>query len=145
MENFFKQEITYSEKTFNNELVSDTNDGWYYRRITKLATFKELDQMARDQHKFHFRLVTFYTMGTTKESFGAMQGSFTVDTSEAYDLTVEFINKFLAPNEDFTSRDREELLNDASALIFLSMELAKKKFYPFFQKLMLTTEPLAKT
>jgi len=135
--NTFKKEITYLGKTFDQSIMSDTHDGFVLKPVTKLATFKELDQTSREQHKFHFRLVTFYTTLQKKDDFGSKEGEIALDTDEAYDLAVEFINKYAICDEtEFTNRDREEVLNDAGAMISLSMWLAKEKFFPFFQVLM---------
>lgn len=99
-------------------------------------TFQELDQTNRGQHKFHFRIVTFYSNAKKKGGFGSQDLEFDLDTDELYDMTVEYVKKFsILDSASFTAQVREEVLNDFGALSTLAFWLLREKFFPFFQRL----------
>jgi len=144
MEKTFKKEVTYLANTFDASKVTDTHNGWEYLPVKKMVTFNELNQTERAQAKFHFRIVAFFTTIPEKESFGSAVGGIRVDTDMAYDLCVEYLNKFTVLDSGFTAQDLEEVLNDSGCIVPLSMWLSKEKFFPFFLKLTAIMEPSLK-
>lgn len=137
MEKTFTHQITYLAKIFDGSIeVDDQNDGWVLKETPAVITFKDLDQTSREQHKFHFRIISFYSNAKKRAGFGSQEMQIDIDTDELYDMAVEYINRFSIPDEaNFGAIAKEEVLNDFGAMSSLAFWLLKEKFYPFFQKL----------
>lgn len=136
----FSKEVTFLAPTYD-QVAHDagTIGQWTKEPMTKVATFKELDQCDRDQHKFHFKVISFFSKSAAdtdedgedeeKESVGAF------DSDGVYDIATKFIKKFLVPSPEFSLADREMFLSDSGALLEFSLWLVKEKMTPFFLKL----------
>lgn len=125
----FTTEIAFKHLTFDPENPTERK----LEKVTKMATFKELDQMDRSQHKFHGRLFAFFAMspfGESEEDGGKMS----LDTDGIYDLTVSFVKNFLTTDNEFGIKDREKLLSDSTAMFDLGLWFMKNTFTPFFLK-----------
>lgn len=137
MDATFTHQLNYLAKTFDGTIeIDDQNDGWLLKPTPVVITFQELDQTTRAQHKFHFRLIAFFSNAKKKEGFGSQVADMDLDTSELYDMTVEYLNKYsISDPINFSAQVREEVLNDFGALSSLAFFFLNQKFYPFFQKL----------
>lgn len=134
----FSKEVAFLTPVYDQVAHDAGNIGvWGKGTVKKIATFKELDQTDRDQHKFHFKVISFFGKSAAeetdeeeeKESVGAF------DSDGIYDIATKFIKKFLVPGPDFTLADRESFLSDSGALLDFSLWLVKDKLTPFFLKL----------
>lgn len=134
MDKTFSKELTFIKPVYRETLVSDTCDGWDNKsQVKKMAHFYELDALNRDQHKYHFRIIGFYSNAEKKDGFGTQAAQITMPTDEMYDMTVEFLKKFCLLNpEGFNETDRELFLNDFSAISAFALWLFREKVYPFF-------------
>lgn len=135
----FQKDITFLGLVYD-QLAHDAGEPgkWITEPLTKTASFKELDQRDRDQHKFHFKIVSFFSKGAAeeeaekdeeKESVGAF------DSDAVYDLTTKFIKKFMVIDPNCTAADKESILTDSGAILEFGLWLVKEKFIPFFLRL----------
>lgn len=100
--------------------------------IEKLLTFKELNQLDREQHDLHFLIMAYYSGGTVKTKG---KRALVVDPEFARDMTNAFLNDMLILDKEFTATDKEIMMNDSGCLIKLGMYLIPEKVLPFFLKL----------
>lgn len=135
----FAKEITFISPEYDQVAHDAGTPGvWNKLPVTKTATFLELDQTDRDQHKFHFKLMGFFAKPGKEgeeEDEDEKPSSLGFDTDATYDLATKFIKKFHVPNPEFTLADRESVLTDSGALVDFALWLVKDKFIPFFLKL----------
>ena len=118
----YEKEITFLSKQFiENE--------WAMIEVSKIATFKELSRVARDQHKLHFMLTSLFNKVEDEDE------GFKIDSDSLYDLTVKAIKTLLILNGDFTESDKAEFLNDSGAILNFALWAVKAKFTPFFSTL----------
>lgn len=124
----FQRHITFIQKVFYADKVSDTCDGWLEEPVTKFATFKELSRTDKSQHKLHFSIVGIF------EHFGAKEGEeIKIDSDGLYDLTIKAIKTLLITDKsDFTDADKTEFMNDSGAIFDFGMWLLGNKIAPFF-------------
>lgn len=126
-ENTFSKEVTFSHLSFDKDNPTQRK----MEPVTKMATFRELNQLDRTQHKMHGRLFAFFAtspFGDNEEEGAKM----TLDTDGIYDMTTYYIKNFLVVGEEFGIKDKEKLLSDSTALFDLGIWLMRDKFTPFF-------------
>ena len=123
----FEKEITWKTLEFDAKEEKHTEV-----EKTKTATFKELNQLDKAQHKLHFKIMSIFE-GLEKSKDEA--DSLGISSDGLYDITVKAINILLVPDENFTEMDKQEWLNDSLSLLSFGMWLFKEKFSPFFSKL----------
>lgn len=132
---FFEKEISFLSKEFD----AGTNL-WKEVSLTKTATFKELSRTDKDQHKFHFKIISLFTM-SPKEDEGTLDNpgmNINLDPDAIYDLTVKGIKTLMVLNTEFTAADKNALLSDSGALFKLGFWLLTEKIAPFFSNSMQT-------
>ena len=125
----FQKEITFLSKVAvpgtDNSSIS-----WQNLPTTKTATFKELIQTERDQHKLHFKIISVFRTFKLDQN-----GQVQLDDDGVYELTTLFIEKMLITDESFSNQDLKEFLNDSAALFSFGFTLLSEKISPFFLKL----------
>lgn len=122
-ENTFTKEITFKKLSFDPQNPTERK----LEDITKMVTFNSLNQMDRSQHKFHGRLFAFFVMSPFGEEDKRI-----LDTDGIYDLTINYVEKFVVHDAEFSKKDQELLLNDSTALFDLGLVFMKEVFTPFF-------------
>ena len=120
----FEKEITFLSK----QLV---NLEWSLVEVSKVATFKELSRVDRNQHKLHFMLTSLFTASSGEGEETKIQ----IDSDSLYDLTTKAIRTLLVLNDTFTETDKAEFLNDSGAILNFGIWAYKEKFTPFFSSL----------
>ena len=118
----YEKEITFLSRQF-------VDGEWALVEISKIATFKELSRVAKDQHKLHFMLTTLFA-GSSKDD-----GEVKIDSDSLYDLTVKAIKTLLVINDNFTEGDKTEFLNDSGSILEFALWALREKFTPFFSTL----------
>ena len=131
---------TYTKEiTFVTKVLGD-NDKWEKQKVTKTATFKELDDTDKSQHRLHFQLLAiFQSFDTGKGSQGSEKTKAKIDPEGLYDITVLAVNTLLVFSEQFSEADKNELLNSSSAIMQLAFWLLAEKLTPFFQEFSLNS------
>lgn len=125
----FQREITFVSKVSQPSGDGKTID-WVIAPQTKTATFKELNQLDKTQHKLHFKIIS------VAESFGQdEEGKMNISSDGIYDLTVKCINNLLVIDENFTAADKQDFLSDSGAILPFGMWMLTEKLMPFFLKL----------
>ena len=125
---FFKHQITF----FSN-VPGET--GLELKEIPKTATFKELDQRDKLQHKLHFKILGMMEGIQTTDADTGDAGKMKIDSDALYDITVKFVATMHVPDNDFTLPDQKEFLSDSGALLRFGLWLLGEKIMPFFLKL----------
>lgn len=125
----FQQPITFLAKVFNEDPAVNK---WETKEITKIATFRDLDERDKDQHKLHFKILSVVDLGGIGDNDG--DAKVRIDSDALYDLTVKAINQLLVPDETFTIQDKKEFLSDSGAIFNFGMWLLTNKFLPFFSR-----------
>jgi len=120
----FEKEITFLSK----QLV---NLEWSLVEVSKVATFKELSRVDRNQHKLHFMLISLFT---SKAEEGE-ENKMSIDSDSLYDLTTKAIRTLLVLNDSFTETDKAEFLNDSGAILSFGIWALPEKFTPFLSSL----------
>lgn len=129
---FFQKEITFLSK---QPITGEDGNSltWELIETTKIATFKELNQTDKEQHKLHFKIVSL------GESFNVTEdGGTKVNTDTLYDITVKSINSLLVIDQTFTATDKNEFLSDSAAILRFGLFMLEQKFTPFFQRFKLS-------
>jgi len=124
----FQKDITFIKKQpFTGE---DGNSiTWKAVETTKTASFKELDQTDKEQHKLHFKIIS---LGESVN--GSDSESLTVNSDTLYDITVKSINTLLVIDQNFTAEDKADFLSDSAAILRFGLFMLQEKFTPFFSK-----------
>lgn len=134
MENTFQKEIKFISKTFDG-----TNH--VRSRVSKTATFQELDATVKTQHLLHFKITSLFK--PTNEDTSALMNeeeikkrAVKIDDEVLYEVTVKTINTLLVLDQEFTVSDKNEFLADSGALLAFGNWFLVDKVAPFFQELM---------
>ena len=113
------------EITFINPAHFDTVEKKHgEKEETKMATFKELSRIDKDQRKFQFLLTSVFKSKGIDE--------IQIDHEVLCDITEQAIHVLLVTDENFTSTDKTQFLNDNIAIIQFGLWLLKEKLTPFF-------------
>ena len=99
--------------------------------VKKILICKELDETTEGE--FVFELFNLY-------KFDEKSKQMRTRPADLYNVTKEYIEKFVDINQEFTKSDRKELFNDAAGLLWLSKKLNEEIFAPFFLKSMVYLE-----
>ena len=125
-------------ETFQKEVSFLSNvpgeKGFEIKQVEKLATFKELDQRDKLQHKLHFRLLSIME-GFSADDSDQEEKRFKIDPDALYDLTTKAVNTLYVPTAEFTVQDKTEFLNDSAAILRFGLYFMGEKITPFFLKL----------
>jgi hypothetical protein len=121
----FEKEITFLSK----QLVDGTE--WALVETSKMATFKELSRVDKNQHKLHFMLISLFSSTQNEDE----ENKTVIDSDSLYDLTVKAIKMLLVVNNSFNDTDKAEFLNDSGAILNFGLWALKEKFTPFLSML----------
>lgn len=123
----FQKEISFISPTSFNQELNGGMGSFEEKEITKTATFKELSRTDRDQHELHFMI-----MAAFEETKGK---KVKYDSSQVLAMTDSFIESCLIINDDITTADKTQFLNDSIAKLQFGLWLLQEKFSPFFAQL----------
>lgn len=133
----FPKKITY---------MSSVLDGHHMvkKEVTKVATFKELDRLDKNQHKLHFMILSLYQNRVKDEGEidDPSVSKIKLDSGALYDLTVKSIRTLILcaekQNEEmdaFVETDKAEFLNDSVAILNFGLWFLENHISPFFLNL----------
>jgi len=123
----FQKEISFISPTVFNQELNNGLGAFEEKEITKLATFKELSRVDKDQRKLQAMLMSVF------KSKG--ESELQIDYDSLVDITEKAVDCLLIIDEVFTASDKINFLNDNGAVIVFGMWLLSEKITPFFSVL----------
>ena len=115
----FQKEISFISPTVFNQELNNGLGAFEEKEITKLATFKELSRVDKDQRKLQAMLMSVF------KSKG--ESELQIDYDSLVDITEKAVDCLLIIDEVFTASDKINFLNDNGAVIVFGMWLLSEK------------------
>lgn len=119
----FVKELKYLSKVFD-----PATSEFIEKPVKKQASFLELSQTDRNQHKLFFMTAPLFEQLTT---IGG-EKRLIANPEVLHDLTVKAIDILLVVDSNFTEQDKKEFLIDGFAILNFGRWFLEEKYTPFF-------------